>query len=229
MQQQYTALLRASSVLRSSQPAFTSRLFASSAASQPQQAQNYDSYSVPAGHQNSDLGSIACNISLNRRRDLTLREDLKVFADGKETTLAALMRGKLVALFGVPDMGKVCSDTHLPDFLKNADKLKKAGIKQIACAAVAPASQLEEWAKKNGNANSHIALIADEAGGMTRMLGLDIPAKTGDKSAAGPRSQRYAALVDGGILLKLKVEANIAEVKESSAESILDMMKTLKC
>ena len=76
-----------------------------------------------------------------------------------------------------------------------------------------------------------IALIADEAGGMTRMLGLDIPAKTGDKSAAGPRSQRwgcfrahtqqhasctpqrdeaacyfchrYAALVDGGILLKL--------------------------
>ena len=92
MQQQYTALLRASAVLRSSQPAFTSRLFASSAASQPQQAQNYDSYSVPAGHQNSDLGSIACNISLNRRRDLTLREDLKVFADGKETTLAALMR-----------------------------------------------------------------------------------------------------------------------------------------
>jgi hypothetical protein len=36
-----------------------------------------------------------------------------------------------------------------------------------------------------------IALIADEAGGMTRMLGLDIPAKTGDKSAAGPRSQRW--------------------------------------
>ena len=92
MQQPYTALLRASALLRSSQPAFTCRLFASSAASQPQQAQNYDSYSVPAGHQNSDLGSIACNISLNRRRDLTLREDLKVFADGKETTLAALMR-----------------------------------------------------------------------------------------------------------------------------------------
>jgi peroxiredoxin len=99
-----------------------------------------------------------------------------------------------------------------------ADKLKQAGIKQIACAAVAPASQLEEWAKKHGNANSQvggavrlshalecvvlkglstsslphsqIALIADEDGGMTRMLGLDIPAKTGDESAAGPRSQR---------------------------------------
>lgn len=38
-----------------------------------------------------------------------------------------------------------------------------------------------------------IALIADEDGGMTRMLGLDIPAKTGDKSAAGPRSQRWGA------------------------------------
>lgn len=33
-----------------------------------------------------------------------------------------LPQGKLVALFGVPDMGKVCSDTHLPDFLKNVSE-----------------------------------------------------------------------------------------------------------
>lgn len=37
-----------------------------------------------------------------------------------------------------------------------ADKLKQAGVEQIACAAVAPAAQLEEWAKRNGNANSQV-------------------------------------------------------------------------
>ncbi len=34
-----------------------------------------------------------------------------------------------------------------------------------------------------------ITLIADENGGMTRMLGLDLPA-TGKTDAGGPRSQR---------------------------------------
>lgn len=169
MQQPCAALIRASALLRSSRCLSGTRPFATTAASQAQQTHNYDPYSVPAGHQNSDLGSIACNISLNRRRDLTLREDLKVVADGKQATLAAVMRvcaqrpgrmpaapmhayrdryvghanpiqqahsqsqaedqqkpalqGKLVAMFGVPDMGKVCSEKHLPDFLKNASLL----------------------------------------------------------------------------------------------------------
>lgn len=92
MQQPCASLIRASALLRSSRFLSGSRLFATHAASQPQQAQSYDPYSVPAGHQSSDLGSIACNISLNRRRDLTLREDLKVFADGKHVTLADVMR-----------------------------------------------------------------------------------------------------------------------------------------
>lgn len=227
MQQSRAALTRLPGLLRASRCASEARCFASTASTQTQQTHKYDPYSVPAGHQNSDLGSIACNISLNRRRDLTLREDLKVVSDGKPATLASVMRGKLVALFGVPDMGKTCGEKHLPDFLKNADKLRQAGVEEIVCAAVAPADKLEEWAKQHGNSNGQIALIADENGGMTRMLGLDIPAKTGAKSD-GPWSQRYAALVDNGILLKLRVEGNMAEVKESSAESIIDMMKTLK-
>lgn len=33
--------------------------------------------------------------------------------------MLSLPQGKMVALFGVPDMGKVCSEKHLPDFLEN--------------------------------------------------------------------------------------------------------------
>lgn len=35
-----------------------------------------DYSNVPLGHLNSDLSSEACNISLNRRRDLSLRQDV---------------------------------------------------------------------------------------------------------------------------------------------------------
>lgn len=227
MQQQCAALGRFSYLLRASGSASGIRAFASQAATAPQQPQKYDSYSVPAGHQNSDLESVACNISLNRRRDLTLRQDLHVFENGKKATIADVMKGELVAMFGVPDMGKVCTEKHLPDFLNNVEKLRKCGVDKIACAAVTSPAKLEEWAKKAGNDKGQIALIADEDGAMTRMLGLDLPA-TGKTDAGGPRSQRYLALVDGGILLKLKVEANMAEVKESSADAVAEILKVLK-
>lgn len=35
-------------------------------------------HDVPAGHKGSDLSDSVCNISLQRMRDLTLREDLKL-------------------------------------------------------------------------------------------------------------------------------------------------------
>lgn len=92
MQQSRAALARLPGLLRASRCASGARCFASTASTQTQQTHKYDPYSVPAGHQNSDLGSIACNISLNRRRDLTLREDLKVVSDGKPATLASVMR-----------------------------------------------------------------------------------------------------------------------------------------
>lgn len=42
---------------------------------------------VPEGHKNSDLRSVACHIGLNRRRDLSLREDLCLFQPGGKATV----------------------------------------------------------------------------------------------------------------------------------------------
>lgn len=47
---------------------------------------------VPAGHHNSDLSSAACNIGLSRRRDITLRQDLKPYVDGKPAILADVFK-----------------------------------------------------------------------------------------------------------------------------------------
>lgn len=196
------------------------RAFAAVAEAKPQAT-----YEVPAGHASSDLSAIACNISLNRRRDLTLRQDLTVFLDGEQRTLADVMRGKLMALFGVPDMGSVCTKEHFPNFVKHAEELKKQGVSVIACAAVTSPEQLASWAEKAGNVGNTISLIADQNGSMTRMLGLDLP----KSSEGGPTTQRYAALVDDGILLKLKVEDDLGKVDKSGAQSLLDVMKVMRC
>lgn len=49
-------------------------------------------YDVPAGHATSDLTSAACHIGLNRRRDLTLRGDLSLMVDGKQTKIVDLFK-----------------------------------------------------------------------------------------------------------------------------------------
>lgn len=59
----------------------------------PQTMANVD---IPAGHENSDMRPNACNISLNRRRDISLRTDIKLFCsrDDEPMNLKELLRTK---------------------------------------------------------------------------------------------------------------------------------------
>ena len=47
---------------------------------------------IPEGHRNSDLRSVACHIGLNRRRDLSLREDLCLFQPGGKATVGEIFK-----------------------------------------------------------------------------------------------------------------------------------------
>jgi len=47
---------------------------------------------VPEGHKNSDLRSVTCHIGLNRRRDLSLREDLCLFQPGGKATVKDIFK-----------------------------------------------------------------------------------------------------------------------------------------
>lgn len=49
-------------------------------------------YDVPEGHKSSDLSQAACNISLSRRRELTLRQDVKVEVNGQTKSLADVFK-----------------------------------------------------------------------------------------------------------------------------------------
>lgn len=181
-------------------------------------------HDIPAGHAGSDMRAISCNIGLNRRRDLSLRSDLRLHSSQESFNLRDIFRGKLVVMLGVPDMGKVCAECHVPNYVDYAQQLRDVGVDDIICVAVAPAEKAEAWGKKIDLKDSKIRMLGDTNGGFARLLGVDLNLPE-DK---GPHSQRYAALVEDGILLKLKVEERLKDVKDTSADCILDYLKYLQ-
>ena len=75
-----------------------------------------DNYDVPEGHKNSDLRSVACHIGLNRRRDLSLREDLCLFQPGGKSTVKEIFKvGRFpdMATFQVDVIRCTCDQKHM--------------------------------------------------------------------------------------------------------------------
>lgn len=126
-------------------------------------------------------------------------------------------------LFGVPDCGKVCSEQHVPGYLKEWDELRAQGINQILCVAVGDAAAAQAWAKGVGIDGDRIALAVDPNQAATRLMGMEL----GSPDAPGPRSLRYAAILDNGVILKVKVDKSPADVKESSAASVVATLKSM--
>lgn len=110
-----------------------------------------------------------------------------------------LLQGQKTVIFGVPDCGKVCSEQHLPGYLKEFDSLRKLGISQVLCIAVESPEAADAWAKKVGADGDKVTVAADTNASLTRMLGVEL----GEPNRAGPKSLRYAAILEDGILLKL--------------------------
>lgn len=80
---------RGAARLLTNRAVYGAHTFAASSATAGQPQATYD---VPAGHASSDLSDVACNLSLSRRRDLTLRQDLYLTQDGKTVSVADLLR-----------------------------------------------------------------------------------------------------------------------------------------
>ncbi len=60
------------------------------------------------------------------------------------------MQGVRAVVFGVPDMGKVCAEQHVPSYLRNTAELGSAGVDKVVCLAVASPAAVQEWAAKVG-------------------------------------------------------------------------------
>ena len=127
-----------------------------------------------------------------------------------------LGRGKVV-LFAVPGaFTPTCSDYHLPGFVLREGELRDKGVDAIACLSVNDPFVMGAWGRAS-DADGHVLMLSDGNGEFTRAVGLELD---GSGIGLGSRSQRYAAILDDGVVTSIFVEPGPG-LDVSSAESVL--------
>ena len=128
-----------------------------------------------------------------------------------------LFAGKKVVIFALPGaFTPTCSAKHVPGFVQNFDALKAKGIDEIACVSVNDAFVMGAWGKDQ-KSDGKVRMLADGNGDFTKAMGLEMD---GSRFGMGQRSQRYAMVVDNGVIKDLFVEKPGA-FEVSAAENVL--------
>lgn len=140
-------------------------------------------------------------------------------ADGpEEITTEALFGGKLVVVFGLPGaFTPTCSAKHVPSYVQNADALKAKGVDSIACVSVNDAFVMGAWGKDQG-VGDKIMMLADGSHEFTDAIGLNLDL---NERGLGMRSQRYAMIVEDGVVKSLEVELSPGTMSVSGADNVL--------
>jgi peroxiredoxin len=128
-----------------------------------------------------------------------------------------LGKGKVV-LFAVPGaFTPTCSDHHLPGFVLQADEILAKGVDRIACIAVNDPFVMGAWGNAQGT-GAKITMLSDGNGDFAAQTGTEL-----DLTAIGlgKRSQRYAAILQDGVVQEIFVETNPGGVDVSSSEAVL--------
>ncbi|MFT7245793.1 MAG: peroxiredoxin [Candidatus Azotimanducaceae bacterium] len=137
----------------------------------------------------------------------------------QDLTTSDVFDGKKVVLFALPGaFTPTCSAAHLPGFVVNADAIKAKGVDSIVCLSVNDAFVMAAWGvDKNAE---ELIMAADGNGDFTKAMGLEMD---GSAFGLGTRSQRYAMIVDNGVITALNVESG-PTFEVSSAEKILEAL-----
>ena len=129
-----------------------------------------------------------------------------------------LFAGDKVVLFAVPGaFTPTCSMQHLPGYVEKAEAILGKGVDTIACMSVNDVFVMDAWGKDIGTGGK-VMMLADGNAAYTKALGLELDASG---FGMGTRSQRFAMVVDDGVVSQLHVEAP-AEFKVSAAEAVLE-------
>ncbi len=128
--------------------------------------------------------------------------------------------GKKVVVFALPGaFTPTCSAKHVPGYVQNFDSLKAKGVDAVACVSVNDAFVMGAWGKDQ-KSDGKVHMLADGNGDFTRAMGLEMD---GSRFGMGKRSQRYAMIVDNGVVKELNVEEPGA-FSVSSAEHVLKQL-----
>jgi peroxiredoxin (alkyl hydroperoxide reductase subunit C) len=128
-----------------------------------------------------------------------------------------LAAGKKIVIFGLPGAyTPTCSAKHVPGYVEHYDAIKAKGVDEIWCISVNDAFVMGAWGRDQ-KVGKKIRMLGDGSGEFTKKLGLEL-----DLSARGlgVRSDRYAMIVEDGVVKSLDREAP-GKFEVSDATSIL--------
>lgn len=129
-----------------------------------------------------------------------------------------LFAGRKVVLFGVPGaFTPTCHKNHLAGFIAKANEIKGKGIDALAVTGVNDVFVMDAWAKASGGIGV-VEFLSDGNGDFARAIGLTMD---GTGFGLGIRSQRYAMVVDDGVVKVLNIEDGPGKAEISGAEALL--------
>ena len=131
-----------------------------------------------------------------------------------------VFKGRRVVLVGVPGaFTPSCHRNHLPGFVEKQAEIKARGIDAVAITSVNDVFVLDAWRQASGAEG--LEFLADGNAEFAKALGLEMD---GTGFGLGPRSQRYAMLVEDGVVRILNVEESPSKAEASGAEALLKVL-----
>ena len=158
----------------------------------------------------------------DRVPDGTLTEFIEVEGGGcsvgpNDFKVSDLVKGKKILMFALPGaFTPTCSAQHVPGYVKHIDALKAKGVDEVWCVAVNDAFVMGAWGREQ-HTEGKVRMLGDGSAHWTKAMGLELDLTARNM---GLRSQRYAAIIDYGVIKALAVEAPGA-FEVSSAEAML--------
>lgn len=147
---------------------------------------------------------------------------LRLGDNGPEAvSLGEKMKGRKIVIFALPGAYTgVCSTSHVPSFIRVIDALKTKGVEEVICISVNDPFVMKAWGEATGATAAGITMLADAESAFTTAIGMGFSAP-----AAGliNRSQRYAMVVEDGVVKVLNKEEAPGVCDISGGEAILEV------
>jgi glutaredoxin/glutathione-dependent peroxiredoxin len=133
--------------------------------------------------------------------------------------LSDKLKGRKTVVFALPGaFTGPCSTSHIPSFIRTIDAFKAKGVEEVICIAVNDPFVLKAWGEATGATAAGIVHLGDADGSFTKGLGMDF---TAPAIGLFGRSNRWAALVEDGVITALSVdEPGVCDI--STGEKFLE-------
>ncbi len=128
-----------------------------------------------------------------------------------------LTAGKKIVIFALPGaFTPTCSAKHVPSYVEHYDAIKAKGVEEIWCISVNDPFVMGAWGRDQ-KVGHKIRMLGDGSAEFTKKLGLELDLTA---RGLGIRSDRYAMIVENGVVKTLDREAP-GKFEVSDAASVL--------